>query len=207
MIDKMMARANSWVSNLLSYVGRLQMIKSTLASMKIFWSSSFLLPAKVMTECERILRRFLWGGNGSVFKQSLVKWANVCLPWQEGGLGIKRMKTWNQALLLHQIWNLLNGHSLWAHWCKLNLIRKHSFWSVPSSGSHSWSWRQILHLRSIALRHLVYSCGKGDRFSLWFYPLFHGTSIHAMYRYRAIYDAGMTGSEMVQAVIVNGQWK
>ncbi|GAV88570.1 hypothetical protein CFOL_v3_31992, partial [Cephalotus follicularis] len=78
LIDKMMARANSWVSNSLSYAGRLQLIKSTLASMQIICSSSFLLPATVMMECERILHRFLWGGNGSVFKESLVKWANVC---------------------------------------------------------------------------------------------------------------------------------
>ncbi|GAV67084.1 LOW QUALITY PROTEIN: zf-RVT domain-containing protein, partial [Cephalotus follicularis] len=180
LIDKMMARSNSWVSNSLSYAGQLQLIKSTLASMQIFWSSSFLLPASVMIECERILHRFLWGGNGSVFKQSLVKWANVCLPWQEGGLGIKRMKTWNQ---------------------------KYSFWSLPSTGFHSWSWRQILHLQGTALRHFIYSCGKGDRFSLWFDPWFHGTSIHALYGQRVIYDAGMIGSELLQAVIVNGQWK
>ncbi|GAV92141.1 hypothetical protein CFOL_v3_35522 [Cephalotus follicularis] len=114
--------------------------------MKVYWSSIFLLPSEVIKECERMMRRFMWGGNGNSFKQSLVKWSKVCLPWQGGGLGIKPMKAWNQALLLKQIWNLLTDHSLWVQWCKLKLIRKHSFWKTPSTGPLSWSWRQILLL-------------------------------------------------------------
>ncbi|GAV81788.1 hypothetical protein CFOL_v3_25241, partial [Cephalotus follicularis] len=105
----------------------------------------------------------------------------VCLPWKEGGLGIKSMKTWNQALLLKQIWNLLTDHSLWVQWCKLNLIRKLSFWNTPATGSSSWAWRQILLLRNKASRHLIYVCGKGDRFSLWYDPWFNGSSIFAEY--------------------------
>ncbi|GAV93076.1 zf-RVT domain-containing protein [Cephalotus follicularis] len=116
------------------------------------------------------------------------------------------MKTWNQALLLKQIWNLLTDHSLWVQWCKKYLIRKHSFWNLPSAGYHSWSWRQILLLRNVALQHLVYVCGKGDSFSLWYDPWFHGNSIHALYGHRVIYDAGMQGTELVQSVIANGQW-
>ncbi|GAV76599.1 hypothetical protein CFOL_v3_20072 [Cephalotus follicularis] len=169
--------------------------------MQVFWCSTFLLSAAVIKDCERTLRRFLWVGNGTSQKHSLVKWSNVCLPRQEGGLGIKSLKFCNQALLLKHIWNLLNDQSLWVQWCKLNLIRKHSFWILPSSGSLSWSWRQILLLRNSALNYLVYVCGKGDRFSLWFDPWFHGFSIYATYGHRVIYDAGLVKSKLVQAVM------
>ncbi|GAV91933.1 zf-RVT domain-containing protein [Cephalotus follicularis] len=205
-IEKILARVNSWVTKSLSYAGRLQLIKSTLASMQVFWCSTFLLPAAVIKDCERIWRSFLWGNSGSSRKHSLVKWSNVCLPRQEGGLGIKSLKAWNQALLLKQIWSLLNDHSLWVQWCKLNLIRKHSFWTLPSSGSLSWSWRQILLLRNTALTHLVYVCGKGARFSLWYDPWFHGTSIYAIYGHKVIYDAGLANTELVHSVIENDQW-
>ncbi|GAV71775.1 hypothetical protein CFOL_v3_15264, partial [Cephalotus follicularis] len=153
LIEKIMARVNSWVRKTLSYTSQLQLIKSTLATMQVFWSSTFLLPSVVIMECERIMRRFLWGGNGNSLKQSLVKWSKVCLPWQEGVLGMKSMKSWNQALLLKKIWNLLTGHFVWVQWSKLNLIRKHSFWNTPSAGAFSWSCRQILLLRNKALRH------------------------------------------------------
>ncbi|GAV86407.1 LOW QUALITY PROTEIN: zf-RVT domain-containing protein, partial [Cephalotus follicularis] len=188
LMEKFLARANSWTSKYLSYAGRLQLIKSTLASMQVFWCTTFSLPAAVIKECEKVMRRFLWGGNGSSHKHSLVKWSIVCLP-REGGLGIKSLKSRNKVLLLKKIWDLLNDHSLWVRW---------------SSGSLSWSWGQILHLRSLALNHLVYVCGKGDRFSLWFDPWFHGSSIYALYGHRVIYDKGMTNSGL--AVIMNDQW-
>ncbi|GAV76603.1 zf-RVT domain-containing protein [Cephalotus follicularis] len=174
--------------------------------MQVFLCSAFLLLAAVIKDCERTLRRFLWGGNGTSQKHSLVKWSNVCLPRQEGGLGIKSLKFLNQVLFLKHIWNLLNDHSLWVQWCMLNLIRKHSFWTLPSYGFLSWSWRQILLLQNSALNHLVYVCGKGDRFSLWFDPWFHGSSIYATYGHRVIYDAGMAKSELVQVVIQIDQW-
>ncbi|GAV82775.1 hypothetical protein CFOL_v3_26226, partial [Cephalotus follicularis] len=93
LIEKIQARVNNWATKTLSYAGRLQLIKSTLESLQVFWSSTFLLPSTVTKECEKLMRRFLWGGKGISFKQSLVKWSKVYLPWQEGGLGIKPMKS------------------------------------------------------------------------------------------------------------------
>ncbi|GAV92977.1 hypothetical protein CFOL_v3_36355, partial [Cephalotus follicularis] len=112
LLTKILARANSWISRSLSYAGRLQLIRSTLASMHVYWCSTFILPAEVIRECERTLRRFLWGGKGTNQKRSLVKWTKICLPRSEGGLGVISLKAWNQALLLKQIWNILNDHSL-----------------------------------------------------------------------------------------------
>ncbi|GAV61666.1 hypothetical protein CFOL_v3_05193 [Cephalotus follicularis] len=68
LIERILARANSWVSKSFSYAGRLQLIKSTLASMQVLWCSSFMLSTSVIKECERTLRRFLWGGSGNVVK-------------------------------------------------------------------------------------------------------------------------------------------
>ncbi|GAV93028.1 zf-RVT domain-containing protein, partial [Cephalotus follicularis] len=179
LIESILARVNGWTTRSLSYAGRLQLIKSTLASMQVFWCSTFLLLATAIKDCERILRKFLWGCSGTTSKRSLVKWTKVCLPRQEGGLGIKSLRTWNQ---------------------------KHSFWTLPATGAMSWSWRQILLLRNTALTQLVYVCGKGDRFSLWYDPWFHGTSIHAVYGHRVIYDAGLGNNELLPAVIENDQW-
>ncbi|GAV60148.1 LOW QUALITY PROTEIN: zf-RVT domain-containing protein, partial [Cephalotus follicularis] len=185
LIEKIMARANSWVSKSLSFVGRLQLIKATLASMQVFWCSMFNLPVSITMECERMLRNFLWGGNGQNHSVGKVKWSKVCKPMKEGGLDIKDMTSWNKALILKQ---------------KLN------FWSIPSHGLHSWSWHQILLLQNTARAHLLYKCGKGDKFSLWYDPWFHGNSVHALYGHRVICDAGMVGSELLEEVIEGGRW-
>ncbi|GAV92854.1 zf-RVT domain-containing protein [Cephalotus follicularis] len=197
-----MARANSWVSRTLSFAGRLQLINATLASMHVFWCSVFLLPMKVVKECNCILRNFLWGGQG----RNKVNWVDVCKPQKEGGLGVKYLKMWNKALLLKQIWNLLHNQSLWSKWCLSHLVKNSNFGCLPCRGSLSWSWRQILHLRPVAKEHLVYQCGRGDMFSLWFDPWLHGESVHALYGHRVIYDAGLRPSALVNEVISEGRW-
>ncbi|GAV83748.1 LOW QUALITY PROTEIN: zf-RVT domain-containing protein, partial [Cephalotus follicularis] len=171
LVDRLMARANSWVSRTLSFAGRL-LIKATLASMQVIWCSVFLLPMKIVKECNCILRNFLWGGQA----RNKVKWLDVCKPEKEGGLGVY-------------------------------LVKHSNFWCLPCRGSLSWSWRQILHLRPLAKQHLVYQCGRGDKFSLWFDPLMHGESVHALYGHRVIYDAGLGSSVLLKEVISEGRWQ
>ncbi|GAV92860.1 hypothetical protein CFOL_v3_36238, partial [Cephalotus follicularis] len=121
----------------LSFAGRLQLVKAILVSMHTYWCSSFLLPKSTVMECERVLRKFLWGGHG----RGKVNWADVCKPYMEGGLGIRNLKTWNKALLLKQIWGLLTEQSIWARWCHAYLLHNYNFWMVPARGLMSWSWR------------------------------------------------------------------
>ncbi|GAV61905.1 hypothetical protein CFOL_v3_05430 [Cephalotus follicularis] len=99
LVERMLAKANSWVSKALSFAGQLQIVMVTLASMQTFWSRTFLLPMSTLRVCEKVLRDFLWGGPC----RAKVKWKEVCKPLQQGGLGIKDMRTWNKSLLLKQI--------------------------------------------------------------------------------------------------------
>ncbi|GAV86427.1 hypothetical protein CFOL_v3_29858 [Cephalotus follicularis] len=83
--------------------------------MRRFWCSLFILPKSVIYECEKTLRRFLWDSLRDTRKPGKVKWAVVCRPLEDGGLGIKDLTTLNKALILKQLWVLLIDHnSLWA---------------------------------------------------------------------------------------------
>ncbi|GAV80044.1 hypothetical protein CFOL_v3_23506, partial [Cephalotus follicularis] len=55
LIEKIQARVNSWATKTLSYAGWLQLIKSTMASLQVFWSKTFLLPSMVTKECEKLM--------------------------------------------------------------------------------------------------------------------------------------------------------
>ena len=48
---------------------------------------------------ESIQRNFLWGSSEGCFKYPLVAWEKVCLPVEMGGLGIRSVVPFNQALL------------------------------------------------------------------------------------------------------------
>ncbi|GAV67092.1 LOW QUALITY PROTEIN: zf-RVT domain-containing protein, partial [Cephalotus follicularis] len=173
LIERIISRVNSSVRKALSFAGLLQLVKTTLVSMQTYWCSTLLLPMSIVKECEHVFRKFLWGGHG----RGKVRWAEVCKPLNEGGLGMKDLKMWNKALLLKQIWSLL-----------------------------SWSWRQILLLRPLAKEHIIYRCGNGEHFSLWYDPWLHGESVHALYEHRVIYETGLDKLARVNDMIWEGEW-
>ena len=83
-------RLSGWKQLYLSKGGRLTLLKSTLSSLPTFLSL-FTIRQVVAARLEKIQRNFPWGTTDEVFKYSLVAWDNVCLPKEEGGLGIRRV--------------------------------------------------------------------------------------------------------------------
>ena len=48
---------------------------------------------------EKMQRDFSWGGMGDESKIHLVGWDKICAPMENGSLGIKKLTTFNKALL------------------------------------------------------------------------------------------------------------
>ncbi|KAL2246396.1 UNVERIFIED_CONTAM: hypothetical protein Sindi_2907800 [Sesamum indicum] len=62
---KIDARINGWEGISLSYAGRIQIIKSVLSAMSIYWASAFILPKAIIKQIEKRLRTFLWKGTST----------------------------------------------------------------------------------------------------------------------------------------------
>jgi hypothetical protein len=95
----MSSRLAPWKWAYLSKGGRVTLIKSTLSNMPTYMLSLFPIPAYVAKHIEKIQRDFLWGGMNDDFKFHLVEWDKVCSPIDEGGLRIRNLRRFNQALL------------------------------------------------------------------------------------------------------------
>lgn len=59
LIDKILARVQHWTARLLSYAGKLQLIKSVVFSITSYWMQIFPLPKKVLRHIESLCRIFL----------------------------------------------------------------------------------------------------------------------------------------------------
>ncbi|GJW87384.1 putative reverse transcriptase domain, reverse transcriptase zinc-binding domain protein [Tanacetum coccineum] len=83
----------------------------------------FILPSRIITEIEQLMRGFLWCQGSMRRGKAKVSWESVCLPKNEGGLGIQRLETFNVALITYHIWSILTlKESLrdkWVHTHKL----------------------------------------------------------------------------------------
>ncbi|XP_022030437.1 uncharacterized protein LOC110931348 [Helianthus annuus] len=137
MVEKLEKRIMHWRNKLLSFAGRVQLIVSVLSSMYIFWSSVFILPNRVILELEALMRNFLWSQDSAFQKgRAKVSWKAICVPKFEGGLGIRRIRDVNKALMTAHIWSIISRRdSLWVQWVHSYRLKGKSFWAcrVPAS--------------------------------------------------------------------------
>ncbi|GJS43380.1 putative reverse transcriptase domain, reverse transcriptase zinc-binding domain protein [Tanacetum coccineum] len=129
LMERLKSRINDWKNRFLSFAGRTQLIQSVLSSMHIYWASVFILPTSLMFELEQLMRGFLWCQGDMKKGKAKVAWDVVCLPKREGGLGIRRLETFNKALISTHIWSIITGkESLWVKWIHSYKLKGRCFW-------------------------------------------------------------------------------
>ena len=155
LIDKVRGRMLSWRNKCLSYAGRLQLIKSVISSIVNFWSQAFILPKACLDEIESMCSAFLWSGSPNQSHKAEVSWEEVCIPREEGGLGIRKLRDSSKVFALSLICRIFTQtSSLWVSWIQQYLLRQNSFWDVKEYGKRSWIWRNLLKLRPLAYQFL-----------------------------------------------------
>ena len=113
-LEKMEKKLSGWKRLYLSKGGKLMLLKSTLSSLPTYFLSLFTIPKAVATRLESIQRNFLWRSSEESFIYPLVAWEKVCLPVEMGGLGIRSVVSFNQALLGK--WLRRYGHEVTHLW-------------------------------------------------------------------------------------------
>ncbi|KAJ9539130.1 hypothetical protein OSB04_031863 [Centaurea solstitialis] len=195
-------RVLNWKSKFLSFGGRLQLIRSVLESLQLYWMTVFMLPSSVSQSIERMFRAFLWSQSENSQGKAKVAWDQVCRPKKYGGLGIKRLPVWNRALLSTHVWDILRRkNSLWVTWLYAHRLHISSFWVVQSSSNSSWVWRKLLDLREQLRPHFYSSIGDGKSTNAWEDNWILGRPISAWLPYRLFSAEGFNKMHTVFHVI------
>lgn len=168
LVEKIKQRLGSWTSKYMSFAGCLQLIKSVIYSTSNFWSSAFCLPKGCLDEIESLCSSFLWSGSQDCHRKAKVAWDDVCLPREEGGLGLRRLADISKVFALKLIWKLfVTSGYLWVGWVRQNLWTNGTFWDIRESTKGSWVWRKLLRLRSLASQFLRVRVNDGESTLFW----------------------------------------
>jgi hypothetical protein len=164
-IEKVERRLASWKKLYLSKDDRVTLIYSTLSSITTYYLSLFPIPVSVAKKLERLQREFLWSGFGDETKFHLVNWHRVCTPVKAGGLGVRNVINFNQALLGKWIWRFSQERdALWRSVIEVKYGSVRGGWcSLPVTGPYSVSvWKFIRRGWDNVAKYLRFEVGDGS---------------------------------------------
>ncbi|GKC30569.1 hypothetical protein Tco_1037863 [Tanacetum coccineum] len=184
LVDKVKKRLQDWKNKSLSFAGRLQLLKSVIGSIQVYWSFVFILPKSVSYDIEKLMRGFLWS-HGELQK----------------------------ALMSKHIWNIVSKKdSLWVKWVNsYRLLDRRSnernLWDLPILNDVCWGWKKILQCRDVIRNHIVTCIGDGTSTSVWFDNWLFLGPLCQFITNRDMFEAGLSLSCKVSDIVVNGEWR
>ncbi|GJS32596.1 putative reverse transcriptase domain, reverse transcriptase zinc-binding domain protein [Tanacetum coccineum] len=207
LVEKARNRIGDWKNKSLSYSGRLQLCKSVISSMQVYWASVLVIPMGIVSDIQQIIRGFLWCNGEYKRGKAKVAWDDICLPKKEGGLGLRSLEVFNLALMTTHIWNLVsNKESLWVRWINTYKLRGRTIWDVQPKANMSYGWRKLLQLRE-HVKPFFWSCiGNGMNTSLWYDTWSTHCPLSKLLSPRDITREGYSIHTCVADLIVNGAW-
>jgi len=113
-VEKMRGKIQSWGMAWLNLAGRSILIKALLSALLIYQYVIIMASANAHKQMELITRSFLWQGRKQETKIfSLVRWGQVTLPYEKGGISIRIPGLMNNALGIKFVWRMINGKEQW----------------------------------------------------------------------------------------------
>ncbi|GKE05385.1 hypothetical protein Tco_1397403, partial [Tanacetum coccineum] len=142
LVEQAKNRIGDWKNKSLSFAGRLQLCKSVISSMQVYWASVIAIPKGIIYDIQQLILGFLWCNGESCRGKAKVVW---------------------------HIWNIVtNKESLWVRWIHSYKLRGRSFWAIPLNGvDMSWGWRKLLQLRVLVRPYIWTKLGNSNSASAW----------------------------------------
>ncbi|XP_058725977.1 uncharacterized mitochondrial protein AtMg00310-like [Vicia villosa] len=170
--DRVWKKINSWRGRPLSRAGKEVMIKSVLQSIPSYIMSLFILPDGIVSDIEKMLNSFWWGGGTNHNCIRWMAWDKLTGTKNEGGLGFRDLKSFNLAMVAKRGWLLLSKpHSLVSIIFKAKYFPNSTFFEASLGNNPSFVWRSVWQARSLLSLGCRWSIGDGRNIpvmgSLW----------------------------------------
>ncbi|XP_012857002.1 PREDICTED: uncharacterized protein LOC105976270 [Erythranthe guttata] len=168
--DRVWTRVKGWGEKQLSQAGKEVLIKSVLQAIPAYIMSCFFLPNGLISEIERVIRRFWWG-KGDSKGMAWVSWKDLCKSKEQGGLGFRDLRAFNTAMIMKQAWRILVFPDLLMSRIMAARYFPHGNLLMAGAGyrpSTTWRciWKTIPYLQA-GLRRRI---GNGANTSIWADP-------------------------------------
>ncbi|XP_078174456.1 uncharacterized protein LOC144568100 [Carex rostrata] len=175
LVSRFNGRLAGWKLNMLSYAGRLALIKSVLISLPVYFMSIAQLPRRTIDTITRLIRDFLWGKVDGERYLVPIAWHKICCSTEEGGLGIRDLELFNKSLLLKVVWHLAEDQDrLWVKVMKAKYYSRGGFWAVKNKTGCSRLWKTVQNLKDYFKDQILWSIADGTGIPALNQPWYEG---------------------------------
>jgi ribonuclease HI/exonuclease III len=164
-------RLRNWTFRPLNIASRLVLLKSVLQALPTYLFTALAAPKKVIKAIRTLQRNFLWSGHQPNKKWALVNWDKLCMPKNQGGLGLRDPGKMNQTMGAKIWWRWLkNPTAAWAqlwkrkyapHTPEDQLIRHNNH----IQGSNVWNTAWLN--RTVVQQHAFWELREGGSALFW----------------------------------------
>ncbi|CAL1392740.1 unnamed protein product [Linum trigynum] len=124
-IDLIDQRHAGWKAENLSLASRVTLAISVLNAIPSYVMQTSMLPSGICDYMDRKIRAFIWGSQEGRRRIHLINWKTICLPKDQGGLGLRNARDLNTAYFLKLAWGILKQPGeLWVRVLKEKYLRE-----------------------------------------------------------------------------------
>lgn len=108
-------------------------------------------------------RRFIWAGNFAI-----VAWKTMFLEKEHGGLGLRDIRKWNDALLSKALWNMhCSKETMWCRWIHHYYSKRNAIWRLQPQKDHPPLLKRLLLIRNTLVQVEGMEAKAIDRIATW----------------------------------------
>ncbi|KAL4195151.1 hypothetical protein AMTRI_Chr05g63140 [Amborella trichopoda] len=159
-LERVKLKLDFWKPRYLSLGGKVTLLRSCFTNLPVYQMLLNSIPNSVAKKIKKMMRDFLWDG--------------IEFAPQKGGLGIRKIRTFNQALLCKWWWrNIhLKNHLWYRVLCAKYGLDKSLMWLEGGRRKTvSPLWKNILSCRQIISGYFRWNVGNGVQVSFWHHKL------------------------------------
>ena len=166
--SRLCKRLLEWGDSLLAQSGREIFIKAVAQAIPTYLMGVFKLPLSLCDDLTKLVRDYWWGAEKGKKRAHWVSWTKLNRSKNQGGLGFRDMRLFNQALLARQAWRLLLfPDSLCARVLKARYYPDGHLTDTVFSGNPSSTWTAISHGLELLKKGLIWRIGNGKSVRIW----------------------------------------
>ncbi|XP_058764404.1 uncharacterized protein LOC131637850 [Vicia villosa] len=153
LVEKILSRLHHWSTRMLSYAGRVQLVKAVGFAIANYWMQCYPIPKSVLQNIQVACRTFIWTGGTAPSRKFPISWNTICKPMDKGGLNILNLEIWNTITMMKLLWGLNRKNDcLWVKWMHTYFLKGKELMSIEVTTNNSWISKGIL-----SARHAIHS--------------------------------------------------